>query len=102
MPWEKGQSGNPLGRRQAKPVTDAILAELKKPHQHGTRLEAVAARLVNLILRGERAESVAALKLLLGYTDGLPHQPIDVEGAVEHTVTIRTIREALGLHEVSA
>ena len=93
MVWQKGQSGNPSGRPQSRPVTQAILSELKRPHAGATRLEAVATRLVNIILYGERAESVAAAKVLLGYTDGLPRQDLELGGEV--TVQLETARRLL-------
>lgn len=94
MVWQKGQSGNPSGRPQSRPITQAILAELGRPHKGGgTRLEAVATRLVNIVLHGERTESVAAAKLLLGYTDGQPLAQVDVGGEV--TVQLETARRLL-------
>lgn len=82
MPWEPGQSGNPSGRRKTRPITDAIKVELESPARGKsgkTKRQAMVERLVGIALTGKRSEALAAMKLILAYTDGLPTQPIELE-----------------------
>ena len=80
--WRPGQSGNPGGRPKRKPITEAILVELAK--QHGrtggkSKLEAMVASMVTLVINGHSKESVEAFKLILSYTDGLPVQTVELD-----------------------
>jgi hypothetical protein len=82
MPWEPGQSGNPGGRAKTKPITDALKAELDQPvrgKSGKTKRQALVERLFLIALTGKRSEALAAMKLILSYTDGLPTQPIELE-----------------------
>jgi hypothetical protein len=77
MPWSKGQSGNPGGRPKSKPITEALLKELKaKGPGKLSHTQEMAWRLVQLAIAGD----VAAAKLVLSYVDGLPIQNVEVGG----------------------
>lgn len=80
-PFQPGQSGNPTGRPKRKPVTEALLAELAKPHGRNgaTKLEAMVTRLVKTVISGKPREAVEAAKLIMTYTDGLPVQMVEVD-----------------------
>lgn len=81
IPFKPGQSGNPLGRPKRKPVTEAILAEMAKQHgrQGKTKLQAMVASMVSLVISGRSKEAVEAFKLLAAYTDGLPVQTVEID-----------------------
>jgi hypothetical protein len=81
IPFKPGQSGNPSGRPKRKPITEAILAELAKPHgrQGKTKLEAMVASMVSLAISGRSKEAVEVFKLIMGYTDGLPVQTVEID-----------------------
>lgn len=75
--FKPGSSGNPKGRAKARPITDAIKAELKQAAADGARtnLEALARRLVHLAVQGD----VSAAKLILAYVEGQPLQRVELE-----------------------
>jgi len=79
--FKPGQSGNPSGRPKRKPITDALLLELAKPHGRNglTKLQAMVANLVNIVIRGKGKEAVEVAKLIATYTDGLPVQMVEVD-----------------------
>jgi hypothetical protein len=80
--WQPGESGNPTGRPKRKLLTDALTAELQKAvtkDSDRTKAQAIITRLVNIVLTGDRSESVAAAKLLWAYHEGQPTQPIVIE-----------------------
>lgn len=80
-PFEPGQSGNPGGRPKRKPITEMLTAELETlaARSSQTKGQKIVARLVAIALQGKRSDSVAALRLILAYTEGLPVQPIDLD-----------------------
>jgi Family of unknown function (DUF5681) len=82
MTFVKGVSGNPGGRPKRRLLSDALNDELQKAARNGTdrtKAEAIITRLVNIVLTGDRGESVAAAKLLWAYHEGQPTQPIVIE-----------------------
>ena len=81
VPFKPGQSGNPTGRPKRRPVTEAILAELVKTHgrQGKTKLEMAVAALVRTMITGKPKDRIEAAKLVMGYTDGLPVQTVEVD-----------------------
>lgn len=81
IPFKPGQTGNPGGRPKRKPITEAILAELAKQHgrQGKTKLEAMVASMVSMAINGRSKEAVEVFKLIMGYTDGLPVQTIEID-----------------------
>jgi hypothetical protein len=81
IPFQPGQSGNPSGRPKKRPLTEALLCELAKPHgrQGRTKREAMMARLVSIALTAKPREAIDAFKLALAYTDGLPVQTIELD-----------------------
>lgn len=81
-PFQPGQSGNPSGGSKRRLLTDALNAELQRVARKGddkTQAHAIIRRLVNIVLTGDRSESVAAAKLLWSYHEGQPVQTIDLE-----------------------
>ena len=82
MTFVKGVSGNPGGRPKRRLLSDALNEELQKAARNGTdrtKAEAIITRLVNIVLTGDRGESVAAAKLLWAYHEGQPVQPVEFE-----------------------
>jgi hypothetical protein len=82
MPWEPGQSGNPAGRKRTKPISDSLRTELEQPvrgKSGKTKRQALVDRLLLIALTGKRTEALAAMKLILSYTDGLPVQQVEVD-----------------------
>lgn len=88
MPWEPGKSGNPGGRPKRRPIAESLKDALDETvgRSDKTRRQALVERLFRIALSGKRTEALAAMKLILAYTDGLPVQPIDLEvrRAAEH------------------
>lgn len=79
MAWEKGQSGNPLGKRSDKPFRDQlrrVLAEDTEDENGNTvkKLHALARRVVKEALDG----NVAAMKEVGDRIDGKPVQQLDM------------------------
>lgn len=81
IPFQPGKSGNPAGRPKRKPITEAMLAELAKPHgrQGKTKLEAMVSNMVTFAISGRSKEAVEVFKIILSYTDGLPVQTVEVD-----------------------
>jgi hypothetical protein len=79
--WKPGQSGNPGGRPKRKPIAELLLAELEKATGKSdvTKMEKLAARLVSIALSGNRSDSIAAIRLIMSYTDGLPAQSVEID-----------------------
>jgi hypothetical protein len=81
IPFKPGQSGNPSGRQKRKPITEALLAELAKPHgrKGTTKLQAMVANMVTFAISGRSKEAVDVFKIILSYTDGLPVQTVEID-----------------------
>ena len=72
MPWEPGQSGNPGGRPKRRPIADSLKDALDQAvgKSGKTKRQALVDRLLGIALTGKRAESLAAMKLILAYKIG--------------------------------
>lgn len=79
--FEPGQSGNPGGRPKRKPITDLLAAELEKAAGKSdvTTGQKLAKRLLGIAMQGKRSDSVAAMRLIMSYTDGLPTQQVEID-----------------------
>lgn len=77
--FEPGQSGNPGGRPKRKPITDLLAAELEKVAGKSTQGQKLVKRLLSIATQGKRSDSVAALRLIMAYTDGLPVQAVELD-----------------------
>lgn len=86
MPWEKGESGNPLGRALNKPFLDALNRAIKQ--DDGKRLRAAAEKLLDAAEAGEPW----ALQMMADRLDGKPKQQVEASGpeggAIPHSVEI--------------
>jgi hypothetical protein len=86
-PWQKGESGNPAGRPQRKPIEEAILCAL-------TRKEAVA--VARAIIKRATKGDVRAFVALRDTTDGRPAQQVELSGRdggqIELTLAERLMR----------
>lgn len=80
MPWEKGQSGNPAGR---KAEDDGNIRDLSRAHTE----EAVRTLVKNLKAKSERTQ-VAAAEALLDRGWGKPKQDIDLQGKAGLTIFV--------------
>lgn len=72
--WKPGQSGNPNGRPpKGHSITETIKEMMgEKPEIR----RALGTKLIELALKGD----MAAIKLLMGYMDGMPVQPTELTG----------------------
>jgi len=88
--FPKGQSGNPGGRPKRKPITDAILRELrvKGPNGKDSHLQLAVWKLVQLAIAGD----VVAMKAVMDRVEGTPVQALEHTGAagtaLEFTIQI--------------
>jgi hypothetical protein len=80
-PFEPGQSGNPGGRPKRKPITEMLTLELEKLAARSSQAKGqkIVERLVSIALNGKRTDSIAAIRLIMSYTDGLPVQAVEVD-----------------------
>ena len=80
-PFQPGQSGNPGGRPKRKPIAELLIAELEKAAGRSdvTKGQKLAERLVSIALGGNRSDSIAAIRLIMSYTDGLPVQRVEMD-----------------------
>lgn len=78
-PFEKGQSGNPGGR--LKGIERIFREEIDKLAADGNGVGVIARRLLEIGLKGEHKDSIAALKLFCERAYGLSPQHVKFEGA---------------------
>ena len=81
MPFEKGRSGNPGGRRAEKPITDAIRMALSEEHADTgkKKLRVLAQKLVDEAIDG----NVQAMKEVADRMEGKPAQSKELTGDPE-------------------
>ena len=81
--FKPGESGNPGGRPQRKPISDEIKAQLEQACKYDaegrTNLEVGVRKLIDQFVGGDHA----AQRLVLEYVEGPPTQTIDIRGEVE-------------------
>lgn len=75
-PFKKGQSGNPGGRPKTKPFVEAIREEVQEADGNRTKLQAIAAKLVEKAMEGD----MAAIKEVADRLDGKPAQALQHQG----------------------
>lgn len=94
-PFPAGTSGNPGGRPRTRHLTALLEAELARATgaDRLTRERRLVERLVTIALSGRRSEALLAMRLIFGYVDGLPAQPVEMSG--EMTVQLETARRLL-------
>lgn len=85
MPFQKGKSGNPGGRKSDKPFAEALRMELAKAGDDHKALRAIAKNLIDLAQKSELA-ALPAINAIADRLDGKPAQ--------ESTVTIDDKRDA--------
>lgn len=81
MVFVKGQSGNPAGRARTKPITDEIRRQLDaiaRGSQKPNLVLVIESLMATAKMRGT-SESVAAIKLMLGYLEGAPIQTVEID-----------------------
>src|SRR6185369_14654797 len=85
MPFEKGKSGNPGGRKNDKPFADALRMEIAAAGEDHKALRTIARNLIALAQK----EELAALPAINAIADRLDGKP-----AQESTVTFDDKRDA--------
>lgn len=84
--WQKGQSGNPRGRKAEKPFKDALRMQLAAAGEDQKALREIADQLIASARSGDR-QSIVDIRDTL---DGKPAQAI-VGDDEQDPVTVRTI-----------
>ena len=74
MAWNKGQSGNPLGRKSDKPFADALRVELAEAGENQKKLRKIARNLIDLAARENDAGALPAILAIADRLDGKPAQ----------------------------
>lgn len=77
MAFEKGKSGNPLGRKSEKPFADALRMELAAAGTNHKALRAIARNLIGLAQKDDR-EALPAINTIADRLDGKPAQESNV------------------------
>lgn len=85
MAFEKGKSGNPGGRKNDKPFTEALRMELAAAGDDHKALRAIARNLITLAQKSEK-EALPAINAIADRLDGKPAQ--------ESTVTLEDKRDS--------
>lgn len=85
MAFEKGKSGNPLGRKSEKPFADALRMELAAAGDNHKALRSIAKNLITLAQKEEK-DALPAINAIADRLDGKPAQ--------ESTVTFEDKRDA--------
>lgn len=73
MAFEKGKSGNPLGRKSEKPFADALRMELAAAGADHKALRCIARNLI-LLAQKEEKEALPAINAIADRLDGKPAQ----------------------------
>ena len=81
MAFQKGQSGNPSGRKVEKPITDAIRMALSEEHEATgkKKLRVLAEKMVNEAIDG----IIQAMKEVADRMEGKPAQSMELTGDPE-------------------
>jgi len=89
-PFKKGQSGNPGGRPKTKEFVEAIRTKIKEADGDRTKLETIAAKLVEKAVEGD----LAAIKEVADRLDGKPVQALQhgAEGEGGGEIVIRMLK----------
>lgn len=80
MPFKKGQSGNPEGRRIEKPFHDALRMELAAAGKDHKALRVIARKLIDAA-SADGKDMLGAIKELADRTDGKPATQVQLTGA---------------------
>jgi cell division protein FtsN len=80
MPWPKGKSPHPGGRRSEKPFFTALSLEINDAADDRPRLRAIAAKVLALAEAGD----MRAIEFLADRLDGKPKQSLDIDATVTH------------------
>jgi hypothetical protein len=84
MPFQPGQSGNPGGRRSAKPITDALSVILSLPRDYdlskdNRSLGNKAALLAETLCKQAMEGNSAAIQEIINRVEGKPIQQLDIK-----------------------
>ena len=74
MAFQKGISGNPLGRRKERMFFNALMVELNSSPDDKRSIRAIAEKLISLALEG----NIHAIKEIANRLDGLPVATVDL------------------------
>lgn len=94
MPFEKGKSGNPEGRRIEKPFQDALRMELAAAGKDHKALRVIARRLIEIAGAVDNKEALGAIKELADRTDGKSAAQVALTGEDGGALTIEIKRFA--------
>jgi hypothetical protein len=76
--WNKGQSGNPLGRKSDKPFADALRVELAEAGENQKKLRKIARNLIDLAAKENDNGALPAILAIADRLDGKPAQESNV------------------------
>lgn len=96
--FKPGQSGNPGGRKPGFSITAMVRRELDKvePKTQKKWGELVVRR---IFLKATSDGDVQMLKAIWAYMDGMPSQPVEHKGTIEHDVQVseKDLKEMAGI-----